>query len=160
MTYAQIKNGPRICIGKYTTHLSGWTDDTGQNRCRRCHAALPPKGTRAAYEAYSTGDRRTVPAWADYRKHHTAIRLGEIEAAKAKPTVPHDPKCPHPPPLTDPMAIHLDAQRRIKAGEKQRECPVCGDWVWQALFEDQQEGPTPLASANPSDFDAKKEPHA
>jgi hypothetical protein len=28
------------------------------------------------------------------------------------------------------IAAHLDAQRRLKAGEKQEQCSICGLWCW------------------------------
>jgi hypothetical protein len=147
--------GPPACLGRYSYHLSGWTDEQGQNRCRRCHAVLPPKGQRASYEAYSQG--RDGKPWSEARKSRRERTVAQREAVKPRPTV-HRPECRHPPPLTDPASIHADAQKRMDAFEKQRECPVCHDWVFEGLFNPPQECPAPLASANPSDFDTKKEP--
>jgi hypothetical protein len=71
------------------------------------------------------------------------------EAVKPRP-VTHDPRCPHPPPLTEPMAIHKDAQERMDRGEKQRQCENCGEYVWSSLFRESngsQEGQTPCVDA-------------
>lgn len=129
------RHGPPTCLNRYAKHLSGWTDEHGINRCRRCHAALPPKHQRAAYEAYSV-DHANQPKWSEARQYRADQRVAKREAAKPKPPRPHDARCRHPPPLTDPMEIHADAQRRMAAGEEQAQCPTCKDWVWKTLFQD------------------------
>jgi len=39
-------------------------------------------------------------------------------------------KCHHLNPSLPYLAGHADADRRLKLGQKQRQCPVCQKWIW------------------------------
>jgi hypothetical protein len=44
-------------------------------------------------------------------------------------------KCQHrTPPEMSYIRAHADAQRRMKAGEKQLRCPVCARYIWQSYY--------------------------
>jgi hypothetical protein len=43
--------------------------------------------------------------------------------------------CPHPKRLDLPyLAWHEEAERRTKAGMKQKQCPACKLWLWKDEF--------------------------
>lgn len=39
-------------------------------------------------------------------------------------------KCHHKPTGLPYVAAHVDADRRLKRGERQQQCPVCRKWFW------------------------------
>ena len=46
-------------------------------------------------------------------------------------------KCKHrKPPRLPYMADQADARRRMKRGERQHRCPVCGLWIWGEFWEE------------------------
>ncbi len=43
--------------------------------------------------------------------------------------------CPHTaPPELPYVKWHMDAEERMKRGEKQRKCPVCHKWIWEEYY--------------------------
>jgi hypothetical protein len=54
------------------------------------------------------------------------------------------------------MAVHLDAQQRMDSGQKQRECPVCKDYIWENLFSDAKGGSNGSQDAHMPCADAPK----
>jgi hypothetical protein len=43
-------------------------------------------------------------------------------------------KCHHLNPSMPYLAAHADAARRLKLGQRQRQCPTCRRWLWPTSF--------------------------
>lgn len=62
------------------------------------------------------------------------VNLPSQQEAKGEPNSLMAKKCFHKENYQTYVQWHLDAEHRMKAGEKQTQCPVCKRYVWKSDY--------------------------